>query len=549
MIRFLFLFGFFVFKNSLAQDTIPRYWIGFNDKSNTIYDLSSPNDFLSQRAIQRRLNQGIELDSTDLPVPLIYIDSVINSGNIELWVTSKWFNGIIIKTDDTLALDSILNYGFIEHLSQVKSQKVNKVRKFDLKDEKNSINVSVNPYFPYGFCFQQLRLHNADQLQDLGFKGNNIHIAVLDAGFQMADQTNGLSHLYEEGRVLSTYDFVRKETSVYEDHYHGEAVLSIIAGKREGEYWGSAPMASFHLLISEDVFSESLVEEYYWVAAAEYADSAGVDIINTSLGYTVFDDSTQNHTYGDMDGKTTPIARGSNIASSKGILCVTSAGNSGNSAWQYISSPGDADSILTVGAVNSSGDRAVFSSKGPSSDGDVKPNVMSVGWDTYFIPPSSSEVITGNGTSFSAPMMTGMVACLWEAFPELTNMELIHLIEQSSHLYLTPDSLMGYGIPDMLKIYNEVSGVTPEGLNESIIEHIYPNPFIDDFYVLFRSNIDQEINVLIDDQLGKRVFETNAQVYKGVNQIHLNDISGIKSGCYFITIGSSLGKIIKTNNF
>ncbi len=529
----------------MAQDTIPRYWIGFKDKSNNGFDLSNPNEYLSQRAIQRRLDQGVILDSSDLPVSSIYVDSVLNSGSIELWVSSKWLNGIIIKTEDTLALDSIFNYEFIDQLSQVKSQKLNKVKKFDFNKSKNGIEVSVTTHYPFGYCYSQLSLHNADKLQALGFKGNDIHIAVLDAGFQMVDQTNGLSHLLEEGRILSTYDFVRKETSVYEDHYHGEAVLSIIAGKIDGEYIGSAPMASFHLLISEDVFSESLVEEYYWVAAAEYADSAGVDIINTSLGYTVFDDSTQNHSYSELDGKSTPIAIGSNFASSKGMLCVTSAGNSGSSPWQYISTPADADSILTVGAVNSSGLRADFSSVGPSSDGDVKPNVMSVGWDTYFLAPFTSEIIMGNGTSFSAPMMTGMVACLWEAIPYLTNMEIIHLIEESSNQYTSSDSLMGYGIPDFLKIYHELSGVTPEEIDKSIIEHVYPNPFVDDFYILFRSDSDQSIDLFLDDQLGNRVFKKTIQVSKGINKVHINKTTSICSGCYFITIGASSTKVIK----
>ncbi len=149
----------------------------------------------------------------------------------------------------------------------------------------------------------------------------------------------GLEHLFEENRILSTKDFVDHEESVYEDHQHGAAVLSIIAGKIPGEYYGTAPNASFHLLRTEDANSELIVEEDNWIAAAEYADSAGVDIINTSLGYTRFEDSTQNHTYADLDGNTTRIAIASDIASSKGMLLVTSAGNNGESDWQYISTP------------------------------------------------------------------------------------------------------------------------------------------------------------------------------------------------------------------
>ena len=293
MIRCSILFLLLCTATIFSQDTIPRYWIGFTNKINTNYTLNNPLDYLSERAILRREKQAILLDSSDLPVSQLYVQAVLAAGNFELWATSKWMNGIIVKTQDTLALDSIVNFTFVESLDRLKANLKSSVdNKFDQEFSSKSTILSIEntPYFPFGLTYMQHHLHGSDVVQNLGFNGQGKHIAILDAGFKKVDQTPALEHLFNENRILSTYDFVRKESSVYEDHYHGEAVLSIIAGYDPEYYIGSATKASFHLLISEDVFSETITEEYYWVVAAEYADSAGVDIINTSLGYTTFDD-------------------------------------------------------------------------------------------------------------------------------------------------------------------------------------------------------------------------------------------------------------------
>ncbi len=548
MIRAVSCLLFFVTLTIFSQDTIPRYWVGFSTKSSTTFNINNPNAYLSQRAIERRINQAIAIDSLDLPVNENFIATILSAGDFTLWATSKWLNGIIIKTLDTLALDSLVNFPFVAGYSQVKS-KINvdvNEKHFKLNAEKaNLLSIDNTPHYPFGVSYYQHHLHGADLVQQLGFNGRGIHIAVLDAGFNKANQTPALVHLYDENRVLSTYDFVRKESSVYEDNYHGEAVLSIIAAYDPGYYVGSAPMASFHLLVSEDVFSESLVEEYYWVVAAEYADSAGVDIINTSLGYTLFDDSTTNHTYADMDGQSTIAAKGLNIAALKGVLCVSSAGNSGSSNWKYISTPADADYGFTVGAVDSNGLRADFSSQGPAFDGAIKPNVMAVGWNTYFIGPQSILADQGNGTSFSAPMMTGMLATLWEAMPELTNFELMELVEQYSHKALSPDSLMGYGIPNMNRLLLENTNNSSFFDPIQKIKNIYPNPFKVDFDVLYAAETQQELTVEMFSITGALLFANTYSIIEGLNRLHIYETAKLSSGAYILKIGQEQHKIIK----
>ena len=378
-------------------------------------------------------------------------------------------------------------------------------------------------------------------MQDLGFRGQGMHIAIIDAGFFRANELNALEDVFNEGRILSTRDFVNGGESVYEDHQHGTMVLSVIAGSIDGEFKGTAPLASFHLLRSEDVGSETLLEEYNWIAAAEYADSVGVDIINTSLGYTTFDDTLQNHTYADLDGNTTVIAQAADIAASKGILLCISAGNSGASAWQYISTPADADSVLAVAAVDSNGTYAFFSSVGPASDNDIKPNVASVGWNTYLISPFTGEVIQGNGTSFSAPMMTGMVACLWQSLPGKTNIEIMRLVEESSSQFSSPDSLLGYGLPNIFNAYSKETGVVYSHPREDLIEDVFPIPVTDLVNIIFVSKVSQGVVIRLYSEKGDLIVSVSETVLQGKNQLVLSQLNALPSGSYIIEVESAEG--------
>ena len=519
------------------------FWISFTDKNNSLYSVTQPSDFLSQKSIERRTNAGISILTNDLPVNGSYIDSILVSGNFELLQASKWFNAIVISTDDTTSLNTILNYSFVSNVVQVKSLKQYKIiDKFeDIAITKNEVNLLSIPHYPYGYSYNQLALHSADKMQDLGFRGQGMHIAIIDAGFFRANELHALEDVFNEGRILSTRDFVNGGEFVYEDHQHGTMVLSVIAGSIDGEFKGTAPLASFHLLRSEDVGSETLLEEYNWIAAAEYADSAGVDIINTSLGYTTFDDSLQNHLYSDLDGNTTVIAQAADIAASKGILLCISAGNSGASAWQYISTPADADSVLTVAAVDSNGTYAFFSSVGPASDNDIKPNVASVGWNTYLISPFTGEVIQGNGTSFSAPMISGMVACLWQSLPGKTNIEIMRLVEESSSQFNSPDSLLGYGLPNIFNAYSKETGVVYSPPREDLIEDVFPIPVIDMVNIIFVSKVSQGVVIRLYSEKGDLIVSVSETVLEGKNQLVLNQLNELPSGSYIIEIESGEG--------
>ena len=530
-----FPFSFF------SQNSI--FWISFTDKNNSSYSAAQPSQFLSQRSIERRAKSGISIVTNDLPVNDTYIDSVLVSGNFQLLQASKWFNAIAISTGDTTSLNNVLNYSFVSNVVQVKSLKQDKIiDKFeDIAISKNEINLMSVPHYPYGYSYNQLALHEADKMQDLGFRGQGMHIAIIDAGFFRANELDALEDVFNEGRILSTRDFVNGGESVYEDHQHGTMVLSVIAGSIDGEYRGTAPMASFHLLRSEDVASETLLEEYNWIAAAEYADSIGVDIINTSLGYTTFDDSLQNHVYSDLDGNTTVIAKAADMAASKGILLCVSAGNSGASPWQYISTPADADSVLTVAAVDSNGTYAFFSSVGPASDNDIKPNVASVGWNTYLVSPFTGEVIQGNGTSFSAPMMTGMVACLWQSLPSKTNIEIMRLIEESSSQFNSPDSLLGYGLPNIFNAYSKETGVVYISPREDLIEDVFPIPVIDLVNIIFVSKVSQGVVIRLYSEKGDLLVSASDTVLQGKNKLVLSKLGYLSSGSYIIEVESAEG--------
>ncbi len=537
-IKQLFLFFYSLPFLSFAQNDTIKFWIQFTDKNNSPYSINLPEEFLSERAILRRTQQNIPIQINDIPVNQTYIDSILNSGNFYLQNKSKWLNAITISTNDSNNINLLNNLSFIQHIKNVQYLPVSyddNTPYISGISKQAYLNSNNKEHYPYGATYKQLDLHQAQRLHEFGFKGQGIHIAVIDAGFLNVNTMRGLEHLFNENRILSTKDFVDHEESVYEDHQHGAAVLSIIAGNIPGEYYGTAPLASFHLLRTEDAGSELIVEEDNWIAAAEYADSAGADIINTSLGYTRFDDPSQDHTYADLDGNTTRIAIASDIAASKGMLLVTSAGNSGQTNWQYISTPADADSILTIAAVNENGDRGAFSSVGPSADGDVKPNIASVGWDTYYISPWSSNIERGSGTSFSAPMTTGMAACLWQGLPHYSNMEIKQLIEESSSQYQTPDSLIGYGIPNFYEAYRQATGIVYTGPKNMVIES-YPNPFTNQITLKVNSNTTQEVALTVKNYLGQPIQTINQQLEIGQNLTTIHFAENWKAGIFYILI-------------
>jgi subtilisin family serine protease len=377
-----------------------------------------------------------------------------------------------------------------------------------------------------------------------GFTGNGKVIAVIDAGFLIADQCETFDSLFINNQILGTWDFVSRDANVYDDHYHGTYVLSTIGGNTAGELIGTAPKASFWLLRSEDAPTEYIVEEFNWVCAAEFADSVGADIINSSLGYTEFDNPFQNHTFADLNGTTAMASIGAEIASSKGIIVCNSAGNSGSDPWLHISVPADADHILAVGAVDANEIIADFSSRGNSADGRIKPDVSAQGVATVgqYQP---GVFVVGNGTSFASPLIAGMCASLWEAVPNLTSAQVIQKVKESCDQYNVPDSLKGYGIPDFAQVYYTVTGKNINYPAMSKIDLVGPNPFKDFISVRYYAADTQFIEIQIFDIMGKEVlYKKQWCETRSYNSIDLQIPSGISQGMYVMQIKTKQEKTV-----
>ncbi len=535
----------FICENVQAQTAPLTYWVEFTDKDNTPYSIISPEVFLSQDAINRRVIQGIAIDEKDLPVDPDYVSSLAALEGVKVKHVSKWMNAATIVLEDSSYVEPVLDFltDFV-HVNSVKSavQYTTERQKSTLSDHTQK---STSRYYPhYGPSFNQIAIHNGHLIHELGFTGSGMKIGVLDAGFDGINFLEGFQKLRDEEQIKLQYDVVDDDANILNGGHHGKSVLSIMAAFMPDSLIGTAPDADYYLFRTEDVSSEHITEEDNWIRALEMADSIGVQLINSSLGYTRYDFSENSHTYEDMDGNTTRISRAADIASSRGILMVNSAGNSGDDPWYYIGAPADADSTLAVGAVNELGEIAFFSSRGPSSDGDVKPNVCGVGQQTVYA-DLTNGIKKGNGTSFSAPVITGLAACLWQAFPDKTNMEIKHAIEESAHLYSNPNDSLGYGIPDFLTAFNLLKDATDESLVE-----VFPNPFQEEFSLIINS--DEVSKIEIADASGRIVKELDRLVVGDNNSVvtlSLEELN-LKGGSYFLRVFTmknelSITKLIK----
>ena len=471
IILLLFVALFVVKADSYAQ--FSRYIIKLRDKGTNPFAISNPIQYLSQRSVDRRTRYGISIDSTDLPVTPRYIDSIRLAGAVTILNVSKWLNQVAIQTTDAAALTKIAGFPFVVSTGPIAAR--NNTSPVHKKLDADATGNPQNPtqsiiaadHYNYGASYGQVHIHNGEFLHNRGFRGQGMHMAVLDAGFFNYLTLPTFDSIRNSGQVLGTWDFVAGNASVNEDNSHGTSCLSAIAANMPGVFMGTAPKTSFYLYRTEDVNSEYPIEEQNWIAGMERADSLGIDISSTSLGYYNFDNPVFNYTYANMDGNTTMSAKAADLAAKKGILCVLAAGNEGNGAWHYIITPSDADSVMAVGAVNTSGVVGGFSSYGPSSDGQIKPSVAAVGVGAAVANPSTGQPVFGNGTSYACPNMAGLATCLWQAFPEINNMSIIDVMQQSATRATNPNDRVGYGIPDMKKafvklikqLYTQQSGV------------------------------------------------------------------------------------------
>ena len=433
---------------SAQQDTL-KYRISLKDKAATEYSFKKPEKYLSAKAIERRRKQNLPIDSTDLPVCRKYIDEIRKQG-VKIVVTGKWDNFVTVSCNDTTLIDRIAALPFV--LSTEKVWISPGAGKPSMATERASVlnQPTIHPDSIYGRAITQIQMSNGDKLHEAGFKGQGMTIAVIDAGFHNVDKLTAMQNI----RILGTKDFVNQQADIFAESSHGMSVLSCIGMNRPDIMTGTAPEASFWLLRSEDEYSEHLVEQDYWSAAVEFADSVGVDVINTSLGYYSFDDKSKNYKYRDLDGRHALMSRQASHIADKGMILVCSAGNSGAGSWKKITPLGDADNVLTVGAIDKRAVLATFSSVGNTADHRVKPDVVAVGVGSDVIRTDGNQG-RANGTSFSSPIMCGMVTCLWQACPTLTAKEVIELVRRSGDRAGFPDNIYGYGVPDMWKAYND----------------------------------------------------------------------------------------------
>ncbi len=439
---------------------ISRYIIKFNNKGLNSYVVSNPSLFLTQRAIDRRLRYNINIDSTDLPITESYIDSIRLSGNVSILNKSKWLNQIAISTNDIQALAKINSFSFVEQTQAIAAKSYLPVKnKTELENTTPISNSNITAretsadFYNYGTSAKQIEIHQGEFLHNHGFKGNGMQLAVIDAGFYHYNTLPTFDSIRSHNQILGTWDFVSNNADVSNDDNHGMKCLSAIAANLPGVFIGTAPQASFYLFRSEDINSEYPIEEHNLAAATEKADSLGVDICSISLGYNTFDSSIFDYTYNDMNGNKTISARAVNYAAKKGLLMVVSAGNEGDNSWHYILTPGDADSAFTIGAVDSTGIIGAFSGYGPNSNNQIKPSAVAIGENAVVANSSTGMPMFSNGTSFACPNMAGITTCLWQAFPEASNMEIIKTLEQSASIANTPNNRMGYGIPDAKKAF------------------------------------------------------------------------------------------------
>ena len=429
------------FAQFTPEDTL-KYRISLKDKAATDYSLQKPEMYLSKKSIERRKRQGLEIDSTDLPVCKKYVDAIRKKG-VHVLVTGKWDNFVTVSCNDSMLIAEIAGLPFVRSTERVWRGVAKRASERD-----SLINKPLRTDSLYGPAITQIKMSHADRLHEAGFKGQGMTIAVIDAGFHNVDKIEAMKNI----NILGTRDFVNPEADIYAESSHGMSVLSCMAMNQPNVMIGTAPEASYWLLRSEDEYSENLVEQDYWAAAIEFADSVGVDLVNTSLGYYSFDDPTKNYRYRDLNGHYALMSREAAKAADKGIVVVCSAGNSGSGSWKKITPPGDAENVITVGAVNKYGVLAPFSSVGNTADGRVKPDVVAVGLGSDVM-GTDGNLRHANGTSFSSPIMCGMVACLWQACPEKKEKEIIELVRRSGDRAVFPDNIYGYGIPDLWKAY------------------------------------------------------------------------------------------------
>lgn len=515
-----------------ALSQVNRYMVFFKDKIGTPFSISQPDQFLSQRAITRRLEQNIDITEKDLPVNPQYVEAVSQTG-AQVYFTSRWFNGVLMQcaaslVDDVEALPSV---DHVEYVAPGSKLIPSGRKRFNLNKRQAQSQVTE----------AQLSMLGINYAHQIDRRGEGMIIAILDAGFSGVNTVEPFSKLFEEGRVDQdvSYDFVYNTTNVYQYDDHGTEVFSVIAAEVPDAFTGGAPNATFQLYVTEDGSSENRIEEYNWTFAAERADSAGADIINSSLGYYDFDNADMNYTKAQMDGKTAVSTKAAQWAAERGMVVVVSAGNEGNIAWKIIAAPADARDVIAVANVDAQGNRNLSSSTGPSADGRIKPDLAALGTGVKTIKPNGA-IGSATGTSLAAPLMTSLVAVLWQHYPELTSLEVIELLKHSASKASAPDNFIGYGIPNFQAAVNYHEH---QGLEQEEPFAVFPNPVsVSDTNASAQVTLRpkdpataQSCYVELITSVGKTIAAQNV-TFDWLNRVYTTDLTSLSPGIYFIRV-------------
>lgn len=533
--------GFFI--SASGQDV---YFIGFTNKIGSSYSVNNPAEFLSQRSVDRRNRQGVAVNETDLPVSPQYI-SEIRARGAQVRYSLRWFNGVVAMVPNPMVLNEISQLDFVNKTIKIfDATAKSSVLPDDEFGPAFSAKTDPNDYYSYGGSSTQVKMMNGHKLHNLGFRGQGMLIALLDAGFKNVNTLSAFDSLWFNNRIVYTRDFVNRNSNIFNEHPHGTIVLSAMAGNIPGQLIGTAPEAHYVLIRTEDAGSEQIIEEYNWAAGAELADSLGVDLINSSLGYYQFDVESQNHSFSNLDGQSTPSARAANMAFAKGMLVVASAGNEGGTLWQKIITPSDAFGAISVGAVDNLGNYVSFSSIGPSADGRIKPEVAAMGKATV-VQNSTGNIATANGTSLSAPLVSGLAACLWQKYWGLNANEIREMILLAGSIYSTPNAYLGYGIPNF--------GLYATGLVDTSNTYgsvrLFPNPTDSTIsFVTPNPLINKKITIRVFNASGGLVDKKSTTGINGITQLPLP--ADMTRGLYLIYINSDhiayTAKFVKGNN-
>jgi hypothetical protein len=501
-----------------------RYMVFFKDKNGSPYNISEPIAFLSQKAITRRIQQGITVEQEDIPVNATYIQGVVSTG-AEVFFSTRWMNGVLVQCDANL-VPTLESLSYVSHVELVApGTRLNSGGRKRSAAKTRTAKTSVA-------TMTQLQMIGLDEMHSAGHRGEGITIGIFDSGFEGVDTAPPFDSVLEDNRIVLMQDFVANSDDVFQYDEHGTEVFSIIAAYQEGAFTGGAYEANYQLYVTEDVATEYRIEEYNWLFAAERADSAGVDIINSSLGYYDFDNSAMDYPKSALDGKTTIVTRAATFAAERGIIVVCSAGNEGALSWQMITAPADAEKVLAVASVNQNGDRVSSSSTGPSADGRIKPDVAALGLNTTVIKPNGL-LGSASGTSLSTPLITSLAAGVWQRYGQLTNFEVIDAIKSSASQAGTPDNLIGYGIPNFKAVVNYL-----EQHPQVALFDIFPNPVLTDDTITIRPSDPNEVTDCRIELLSPvgQVLADGTVTFSWLNRTYTATVNQLTAGMYFVRI-------------